>query len=110
MLVNKDDMTVLKFKGFLESHLREKASAEMFQELMCARQLEQEPPQQFLYRMIGLKQKLLFQSRKANAGISYDPKTIQMVFLHTFYQGLGARHIDLRQTLETFHLELPSHR
>ena len=100
MLVNKEEMTVSELKGFLRSHLGEKATTEMFQELMCARQLEQESPQQFLYRMIGLKQKLLFQSKQANADISYDPKTIQEVFLHSVYQGLGSKHSDIRQGLK----------
>lgn len=99
MLVNKDSITVSELKGFLRSHLGEKATTEMFQELMCARQSDQESPQQFLYRMIGLKQKLLFQSRQASADISYDPKTIQEVFLHTIYQGFGTKHADLRQRL-----------
>ena len=49
--------------------------------------------------MIGLKQKLNFQSRQANADISYDPRTIQEVFLHTIYQGLGTKHADIRQRL-----------
>lgn len=99
MLINKDSITVSELKGFLRSHLGEKATTEMFQELMCARQSDQESPQQFLYRMIGLKQKILFQSRQASADISYDPKTIQEVFLHTIYQGLGIKHADLRQRL-----------
>lgn len=99
MLVNKDSVTISELKGFLRSHLGEKATTEMFQELMCAKQADQESPQQFLYRMIGLKQKLIFQSRQASSDISYDPKTIQEVFLHTIYQGLGAKHADLRQRL-----------
>lgn len=99
MLVNKDSITVSELKGFLRSHLGEKASTEMFQELMCARQSDQEPPQQFLYRMIGLKQKLLFQTLHTSTDITYDPKTIQKVFLHTIYQGLGPKHADLRQRL-----------
>lgn len=99
MLVNKDEMSVSELKGFLRSHLGEKATTEMFQDLMCARQLDQESPQQFLYRTIGLKQKLLFQSKQANTDISYDPKTIQEVFLHSIYQGLGTKHADLRQRL-----------
>ncbi|KAK0134975.1 hypothetical protein N1851_029210 [Merluccius polli] len=99
MLVNKDSITVSELKGFLRSHLGEKGTTEMFQELMCARQSDQESPQQFLYRMIGLKQKLLFQSRQASTDISYDHKTIQEVFLHTIYQGLGTKHAGLRQRL-----------
>ncbi len=99
MLTNKDEIPVCELKGFLRSHLGEKASTELFQELMCAKQNEQEPPQQFLYRMIGLKQKILFQSKQTNTYIRYDPKTIQEVFLHTIYQGLGSKHTDIRQQL-----------
>lgn len=69
----------------------------MFQ--TSARQADQESPQQFLYHMIGLKQKLIFQSKQANTDILYDPKTIQEVFLHIVYQGLGIKYADLRQRL-----------
>lgn len=99
MLINKDEITVNELKGFLRSHLGEKASTELFQELMCARQSEQETPQQFLYRMIGLKQKILFQSKQVSTDIRYEPKTIQEVFLHSIYQGLGTKHTDIRQQL-----------
>lgn len=97
MLINKEEMTLSELKGFLRFHLGKKAMTDMFQELMCAWQTEQESLQQFLYHMIGLKQKLHFQSRQANPDISYDPKTIQEVFLHTIYQGLGAKHADFCQ-------------
>ncbi|KAL4009661.1 hypothetical protein ACER0C_003513 [Sarotherodon galilaeus] len=92
MLINKDEITVNELKGFLRSHLGEKASTELFQELMCARQSEQETPQQFLYRMIGLKQKILFQSKQVSTDIRYEPKTIQEVFLHSIYQGPSQHH------------------
>lgn len=65
---------------------------------MCAKQAEHEAPQ-FIYRMIGLKPKTLFQSKQGNTDISYDPNTIQEVFLHTIYKGLGARHAELRDRL-----------
>ncbi|KAM9354881.1 uncharacterized protein KZ484_013006 [Pholidichthys leucotaenia] len=99
MLILKDELALSELQGFLQSHLGEKATTEIFQELMCAQQTEQESPQQFLYRMIGLKQKLIFQSKQANADISYDPRTIQEVFLHTVYQGLGVKYAALRQRL-----------
>lgn len=99
MLIHKDEITISELKGFLRSHLGEKASTELFQELMCAKQNEQEPPQQFLYRMIGLKQRILFQSKQGNTDICYDPKTVQEVFLHTVYQGLGSKHTNIRQQL-----------
>ena len=48
MLMNKEDMTVAELKMFLQSHLGEKNSTELLQELMCAKQSESETPQQFL--------------------------------------------------------------
>ena len=100
MLMNKEDMTVAELKGFLQSHLGEKSSTELFQELMCAKQNEHETPQQFLYRVIGLKQRILFTSRQAETEIKCSPETVQGVFLHTVYQGIGHKHNDIRRELK----------
>lgn len=89
MLINKDDLTVTELKGFLQVHLREKNSTELFQELMCGRQDENETPQQFLYHVIGLKQRVLFTFKLSDASIKYSPATVQDVFLYTRH--LGAR-------------------
>lgn len=35
MLINKDEISISKIKGFLRSHLGDKASTELFQELVC---------------------------------------------------------------------------
>lgn len=83
MLMEKEDLTVQELKGLLQSHLGDKSSTELFQNLMCARQGENENRQQFLYRVIGLKQKIQFASKQSTADIRYDAKTIQEVFLHT---------------------------
>lgn len=99
MLMNKEDMTVAELKGFLRSHLEEKNSTEIFQELMSAKQSENETPQQFLYRVIGLKNKLLFTATQAEADFKYSPETVQGMFLHTVHQGLGLKHNDLRREL-----------
>lgn len=53
--------------------------------------------------MIGLKQKILFQSKQANTDIHYDPKTIQQVFLHSIYQGLGSKQ-QLRPLITNSHI------
>lgn len=52
----KDDMTVTELTSFLRSHMGEKSTTELFQELITAKQHESETPQQFLYRMVGLQQ------------------------------------------------------
>ncbi|KAI3375565.1 hypothetical protein L3Q82_003895 [Scortum barcoo] len=63
-------------------------------------QEENETPQQFLYRVIGLKQRVLFTSKLSDAGIKYSAATIQEVFLRTVYQGLGDRHSEIRRELK----------
>lgn len=100
MLVNKEGLTILELKSFLQSHLNERSSSELFQELMCGKQNDNETPQQFLYRLIGLKQKLIFLSRQAVTDLEYDEQTIQNVFLRTIYQGMGAKYNQLRTELK----------
>lgn len=99
MLSSKDDMTIAELKSFLQSHLGEKSSTELFQELISAKQHEHETPQQFLYRMMGLKQKVIFMSKQTDADIKYEAQTAQNVFLRTIYQGLNEKHDDIRREL-----------
>lgn len=100
MLVNKEDMTIAELKGFLQSHLGERNSTELFQELICAKQKENETTQQFLYRVIGLKQRIVFESKQSESEIKYSPDTVQGVFLHTVYQGIGHKDNDIRRELK----------
>lgn len=100
MLVNKEALTIPELKSFLQSHLNERSSSELFQELMCGKQNDNETPQQFLYRLIGLKQKLIFLSKQAVTDLEYDEQTIQNVFLRTIYQGMGAKYNQFRTELK----------
>ncbi len=99
MLINKDNLTISGLKSFMCSHLSEKSGSELFQEFMSTKQHEHESPQQFLYRMIGLKQKVMFASRHY-MDIEYEPCTIQNVFLHTIHQGLLPKCSDVRSELK----------
>lgn len=100
MLMHKDDLTIDELKGFLQSHLGGRSNTELFQELMCTKQNDSETPQQFLYRIIGLKQKILFASKYADSEVKYNPTTVQDMFLHTIYQGLTHKHDDIRRELK----------
>lgn len=100
MLSSKDDITITELKSFLQSHLGEKSSTELFQELISAKQHEHETPQQFLYRMMGLKQKGIFMSRQTDSDIKYEAQTVQNVFLRTVSQGLNEKHDDIRRELK----------
>ncbi len=100
MLTNKDDLTVTELKSFLQSHLGEKSGTELFQDLMCAKQHENETPQQFLYRMIGLKQRIMFTAKHTASVVKYDASTIQCIFLNTICQGIGEKYEDIRRELK----------
>lgn len=102
MLTSRDDLTVDGLKRFLRSHIRDKNATELFQELSNARQQDRESPQQFLYRIMGLKQRVLFESQQPGAGFTYDRKLVQGTFLHTLYQGLNERNSHVRQDLKPF--------
>lgn len=100
MLSNKSDLTVDELKRFLRVHIRDKSSTELFQELSNAKQQDKESPQQFLYRIMVLKQRVLFESQQTGAEFSYDRKLVQGTFLHTLYQGLNEKNNHVRYDLK----------
>lgn len=100
MLANKCDLTVDELKRFLRAHIRDKSSTELFQELSNAKQQDKESPQQFLYRIMGLKQRVLFESQQTGAEFSYNKNLVQGTFLHTLYQGLNEKNNHVRSDLK----------
>ncbi|XP_039509536.1 uncharacterized protein LOC120464220 [Pimephales promelas] len=100
MLVNKNDLTVNELKRFLRSHIRDKSVTELFQELTNAKQSDKESPQQFLYRIMGLKQRILFESQHPGVGFSYSQELVQGTFVHTLYQGLSEKNSHVRHDLK----------
>lgn len=64
------------------------------------KQNNSETPQQFLYCVIGLKQKILCASKYADTEVKYNAKTVQDIFLHTIYQGPSHKHNDIRRELK----------
>lgn len=98
--MNKDGLTVGELKGLLHSHLGEQSNMELFQELMCTKQKDNETPQQFLYRVIGLKQKILWASKHADTDVKYSESTVQDIFLYTVYQGFAHKYDNVCRELK----------
>lgn len=67
---------------------------------MCAKQHESVTLQQFLYRMIGLKQKIRF-SLKQPDSVKYDMSAIQWIFLNFICQGIAQKNDSVRRDLKT---------
>ncbi|KAL4008811.1 hypothetical protein ACER0C_002663 [Sarotherodon galilaeus] len=99
MLMTKDTLTLAELKRFLKAHLRDKSSTELFQELSNAKQLDKESPQQFMYRLMGVKQRIMFAS-KQGTDFQYDSKLVQGVFLHSLYQGMNEKCSYIRRDLQ----------
>ena len=47
-----------------------------------------ETPQDFLIRLLDLKQKVLFAPQEAGSDLKYDPRLVQCMFLHSLLIGL----------------------
>ena len=67
----------------------------MYQLLSSGAQEGGETPQEFLVRLLDLKQKVLFASQEDGSNLKYDPKLVQCMFLHSLLTGLRSDSIKL---------------
>ena len=102
LLTNKEDLTVVELKTLLRAHVRDKSSTELFQELSNAKQQDKETPQQFVYRLMALRQRVLLASNHTDNDFNYDRALVQGVFLHSLYQGLNEKNCEIRRDLKPF--------
>ena len=87
-LEGKPDLDLARLRKILRSHYQERGATEMYQLLSSAVQEAGETPQDFLVRLLDLKQKVLFASQEAGSDLKYDPKLVQCMFLHSLLTGL----------------------
>lgn len=91
MLLAKDILSVTELKRFLRAHLKDQSSSELFQELSNAKQADKETPQQFVYRLMGLRERVLLAAQQTDSDFQYDGKLVQGVFLHSLFQGFNEK-------------------
>ena len=94
-LEGKPDLTLATLRKILRSHYQEKGATEMYQLLSSGAQEGGETPQEFLVRLLDLKQKVLFASQEAGSNLKYDPKLVHCMFLHSLLTGLRSDSIKL---------------
>ena len=93
-----DSMTNISLEDamtFIESVLKEKSSSELFQNLTMAVQKEDEDPQQFLMRVLELRQKCLLVSEKPGE-VPYSEDLVQAMFLKSLRTGLANNNVKTR--------------
>lgn len=67
MLEIKSDLTLPKLKAILKGHFKEDSSTDIYHKLVNITQDSRESPQNFLFRAIELKERLLLASREVGS-------------------------------------------
>lgn len=88
-LESLNNLTLEKLRKILRSHFHEKNATELYQVLANMSQGPTEDPQSFVIRALTVRQQILLASEEeSEAGITYDKKSVQKLFLHTLETGL----------------------
>lgn len=87
MLEIKSDLTLPQLKTILKGHFKEDSSIDLYHRLVNITQDSRESPQNFLFRAIELKERLLLASREGESDEQYSPELIQKKFLRSLVLG-----------------------
>ena len=87
-LEGRDDLSLPVMQRVIRSFYQEKTATELYQELCTLCQNGRETPQDFLFRGLTLRQKILFAS-KEHAGGRYDARLVEHQFKHALCTGLA---------------------
>ena len=80
-LEGKDNLSLKTLSRIFRSHFKEPNATSLFTELCNSKQLPSESAQEFVGRLMSLRQKMLFISKEDNCG--YSEALVQDRFLHT---------------------------
>ncbi len=84
----KSDLSLPTLRRILRSHYQERSAIELYKQFTTEVQNNKETPQNFLIRVMGLRQKILFASQEAESNLKYDPVLVQSMFIHSILTGL----------------------
>ena len=93
MLETTENLTLSRLMKFLQSHFVERNVTDLGQHLSSVTQGSQKTATQFVYRAIGLRQKLIVLSKSPAAEIKYDQELVQRLFLKLLETGLTSETI-----------------
>ena len=85
-LEGKDNLNLKTLSRILRSHSKEPNATSLFTELSNDKQLPSESPQEFVVRIMSLRQKILFVSKEDSCG--YSETFVQNCYLHAVLVGL----------------------
>ena len=84
-----ESLKLCKLLQVLKAHYKQKSAAELYQELTVTCQGPKETEEDFLIRVLELRQQVLFTSRVMEDGIKYSADLVQAVFLRTLETGFN---------------------
>ena len=101
-LEGKQTMDIASLSKMLRSHFKEQNSTVLFTQLSNSRQTSTESAQEYVTRLMSLRQKILFVSREETCSYSFD--LIQNRFVHAVLVGLRNENIrnELRPILKSY--------
>ena len=94
-LEGKVDLTLAKLRRIMRSHYQDRTATELYHQLSSTVQQPKEKPQEFLIRLLDLKQKILFASQETDSELKYDPTLVHGMFVHSFSLGLQNENIKI---------------
>ncbi|KAJ8047844.1 hypothetical protein HOLleu_06955 [Holothuria leucospilota] len=97
-LEGRTTISLPELRSLLRAHFQEKEATTLFQELSTAFQGPKETAHSFVLRTLDLRQKVVFASQEAGAGVIYTYEQAQKMFLHTVSTGLQSDYV--RQQLQ----------
>lgn len=93
MLETKMGLTLPQLKTILKGHFKEDSPTDLFHRLVHITQDVQESPQNFLFKAIALKERLLVAAKELGTDEHYSPELIQKKFLRSVSTGLLSDHV-----------------
>ena len=94
-LEGKADLTLAKLRRITSSHYQERTATKLYHQLSSTVQQPNEKPQEFLIRLLDLKQKILLASQKTDSELKYDLALVLGMFVHSFSLGLQNENIKI---------------
>lgn len=81
--------------SIVRSYYKEQTATELYQQLSTLTQEPKESPQDFLFRALDLRQRVIFASKEKtkDSGMTYDTKLVQNMTLHALSTGLKDENI-----------------
>ena len=87
-------------RKILRSHFGELSATELYRLRTSAVQESRETPQQFLVRVMDLRQKIIFASQESESEMNYHISLVQDMFIHALMTGFSDDNI--KSDMKTF--------